>query len=108
MEGWLLNWTAFVTRNTHAVIDGISYDDGPEWYDKMWESWKKNSDHGQKLSEIRYRDIDPDSGDITTDRIICTCYTELTANWVHSAIVRDMSLDFDEPNREIYIKEYNG
>jgi hypothetical protein len=58
----------------------------------------------QELFEIRYRDIDPDSGELTKDQIICTCYSKLTTEWVYSAIVRDMSLDYDEPNREIYIK----
>jgi hypothetical protein len=104
MEGWLLNWTAFVTRNTHAVIDGISHDDGPEWYDKLWESWKKNSDHARGLNEIRYRDIDPDSGDISSDKIICTCHGVYITNWVYDAI-STKSIELDDPNREIYIKE---
>jgi hypothetical protein len=104
MEDWLLNWTAFVIRNTHAVMDGISHDDGPEWYDKMWESWKRNSDHGQKLNEIRYRDIDPDSGDISSDKIICTCHGVSITNWVYDAI-STKSIELDDPNREIYIKE---
>jgi hypothetical protein len=54
--------------------------------------------------EIRYKDIDPDTGDITNDQMICQCPTEMLAEWVYSAIVRDMSLDYDEPNRDIYIK----
>lgn len=53
---------------------------------------------------IRYKDIDPDTGDVTRDELICTCPTEMLANWVYSALVRDMSLDYDEPNREFYIK----
>jgi hypothetical protein len=51
MKNWLLNWTSFVTRNTQVEFDGISYEDGPEWFQKMWESWLKNSDYGQKLSK---------------------------------------------------------
>ncbi len=51
MEPWLLNWTAFVARNMHAVIEGISYDDGPIWFDVMWELWLNNSDHGQQLKQ---------------------------------------------------------
>ncbi len=57
------------------------------------------------MTEIRYRDIDPDSGELTRDEIICTCYNDLTSEWVYSAIIRDMSLDYDEPNREIYTKK---
>lgn len=56
------------------------------------------------MIEIRYKDIDPDSGVLTRDEMICQCPNEMLAEWVYSAIVRDMSLDYDEPNREIYIK----
>jgi hypothetical protein len=55
------------------------------------------------MIEIRYKDIDPDTGDITNDALVCMCPTEMIANWVYSALVRDMSLDYDEPNREFYI-----
>lgn len=51
MEPWLLNWTAFVARNTHSVIDGVSYDDGPEWFKAMWKLWLNNSDHGEQLKQ---------------------------------------------------------
>jgi hypothetical protein len=51
MEGWLLNWTAFVVINTHAEIDGIGINDEPEWYSKMFHLWLKNSDYGRKLVE---------------------------------------------------------
>jgi hypothetical protein len=56
------------------------------------------------MIEIRYKDIDPDTGDISRDELICSCPNEMLANWVYSALVRDMSLDYDEPNREFYIK----
>jgi hypothetical protein len=57
------------------------------------------------MTEIRYKDIDPDSGDITRHELVCQCPTEMLANWVYSALVRDMSLDYDSPNREFYIKK---
>lgn len=56
MEPWLLNWTAFVVRNTHAEIEGISYDDGPEWFELMWQAWLDNSDHGHKLKQEKALD----------------------------------------------------
>ena len=56
------------------------------------------------MIEIRYKDIDPDTGNITTDALLCFCENPLIANWIYSAILKDMSLDYDEPNREIYIK----
>jgi hypothetical protein len=51
MEPWLLNWTSFILSNTQAEIDGLKYADGPEWTQRMFESWKKNSDLGRKLLE---------------------------------------------------------
>jgi hypothetical protein len=57
------------------------------------------------MIEIRYRDIDPDTGEVSTDRLMCTCDNEMIANWIYLAVVKDMSLDYDEPNREIYIKK---
>lgn len=53
MEGWLLNWTGFILGNTHAEIDGLSYESGPEWISKMFETWEKNSDKGiERKKEI--------------------------------------------------------
>jgi hypothetical protein len=60
------------------------------------------------MIEIRYKDIDPDSGNITRDVIVCICPTEMLADWVFSALMRDMSLDYDEPNREFYIKHHES
>ena len=57
------------------------------------------------MTEIRYKDIDPDTGDIIRDELVCQCPNEMLADWVYSALVRDMSLDYDEPNREFYIKK---
>ena len=57
------------------------------------------------MIEIRYKDINPDTDDITNDQMICQCPTEMLAEWVYSALVRDMSLDYDNPNREFYIKK---
>jgi hypothetical protein len=56
------------------------------------------------MFEIRYKDIDPDTGNVTADRLVCTCPDKMIADWVYSALLRDMSLDYDEPNREFYIK----
>ena len=50
MEPWLLNWTAFVTQNMHAVIEGVSREDGPIWFDVMWELWLNNSDLGSEYA----------------------------------------------------------
>jgi hypothetical protein len=57
MENWLLNWTSWVMRNTHVEIDGLTYDDGPEWFEKMFECWKNNSDYGKKLKIKSYENF---------------------------------------------------
>ncbi len=49
MEPWLLNWTSWVVRNIHSEIDGMKYGDDPEWIEKMFEIWKKNSDYGKTI-----------------------------------------------------------
>jgi hypothetical protein len=32
MENWLLNWSGWLTMNTHAEIDDFKFEDGPDWY----------------------------------------------------------------------------
>jgi hypothetical protein len=51
MENWLINWTGFITSNIHAEINGLKYEDGPEWMIVMFELWQNNSDYGQKYKE---------------------------------------------------------
>ena len=51
IKPWLLNWTSFCARNTQAEFDGIKYEDGPEWFELMWNQWLNNSDLGQKKLE---------------------------------------------------------
>jgi hypothetical protein len=53
--------------------------------------------------EIRFKDIDPDTGDISQDKLICVCPDEISANWVFQSL-KMMMAEFDEPNREIYKK----
>jgi len=51
MESWLINWTANVINNTQAEFDGVTYQDGAEWIELMWEQWLSNSDLGRELSK---------------------------------------------------------
>jgi hypothetical protein len=51
MDFKLLNWTGFILSNTHAEIDGLKYEDGPEWIFVMYEMWLNNSDMGRKIKE---------------------------------------------------------
>ena len=51
MENWLINWTGFITSNMHAEINGLKYENGPEWMLAMFELWQNNSDYGQKYKE---------------------------------------------------------
>ena len=34
------------------------------------------------MIEIRFKDIDPDTGDISQDKLIATCENESMARWV--------------------------
>jgi len=52
--------------------------------------------------EIRFRDIDPDTGDVSQDRLIAICGSIRMSNWVKQAIELTVT---DEPNREIYTKQ---
>jgi hypothetical protein len=52
--------------------------------------------------EIRFRDIDPDTGDVSQDRLIAICDSIRMSNWVKQAIELTVT---DEPNREIYTKQ---
>ena len=54
--------------------------------------------------EIWYKDIDPDTGNTTNEKRLCVCESDLIANWVMMALLKDMSLDYDEPNRELFFK----
>ena len=54
------------------------------------------------MIEIRFRDIDPDTGDVSQDRLIAICDSVRMSNWVKQAIELTVT---DEPNREIYTKQ---
>lgn len=57
MENWLLNWSSWVLRNTHAHLedpDGIilTYEEYPmEWIKEAYVMWENNSDFGQKRKD---------------------------------------------------------
>jgi calcineurin-like phosphoesterase family protein len=56
MENWLLNWTSWITMNTHAEFEGLTYNDGPDWFKKMWQLWLENSDYGGKIQSQMKKD----------------------------------------------------
>lgn len=49
--------------------------------------------------EIRFKDIDPDSGDISQDLHVCFASHEGTANYILDLINKNN----EEPNRDYYI-----
>ena len=58
MENWLLNWSSWLLRNTHAHMENenskkpLTYESNPtEWIQKAYEMWENNSDHGWKRKE---------------------------------------------------------
>jgi hypothetical protein len=55
------------------------------------------------MIEIRFRDIDPDTGEVSQDRRICLCESERMKNWVLNAL---LASEEDSPNLEIYAQAY--
>lgn len=54
------------------------------------------------MLEIRFRDIDPDTGDITQDKRIAICDSDKMANWIFSSL-QLLERESDNPNRELYL-----
>lgn len=47
----LFAFVSYVNLNRHAhSIDGLTINDGYEWYNYMWQTWLKNSDTGRKIN----------------------------------------------------------
>jgi hypothetical protein len=54
------------------------------------------------MFEIRFKDIDPDTGKISQDKLICTCFSETSSKWLMHAL--DLSMkEAADPNRDIYV-----
>lgn len=53
--------------------------------------------------EVRFRDIDPDTGDVSQDMLIAVCETKKYAELVLQALV--LADQSDDPNREFYTKQ---
>jgi hypothetical protein len=52
--------------------------------------------------EIRFKDIDPDTGDISQDKLVCYTSSKDIAEYVMALV---MKAEEGEPNREYYIKD---
>lgn len=53
------------------------------------------------MIEIRFKDIDPDTGEITKDNLIAICEDPICAGWVLHAL-KTLDYAYPDPNREIY------
>jgi hypothetical protein len=55
--------------------------------------------------EIRFRDIDPDTGDISQDMPIAMTMSEQNANWIRNALTYEWFSEDgpNDPNREFYV-----
>ena len=68
----LFAFVAWLGRNQHAHSeDGLTVNDGYEWYNYMWNIWLKNRDAGRKISngEITTVNNIPDTNPSTTGNI---------------------------------------
>lgn len=54
------------------------------------------------MIEIRFKDIDPDTGSVCQDKRIAVCDSKRMSNWVKNALWKTVD---GEPNREIYQQE---
>ncbi len=53
--------------------------------------------------EIRFKDIDPDSGEVSQDFMLATSENEMYARWIVHSLGLDNAENGD-PNREFYIR----
>jgi hypothetical protein len=58
------------------------------------------------MFEVRFKDIDPDTGEISQDKRICECEDHMEAFWVQKSLESQWfsSEGAQDPNREFYIK----
>ena len=54
------------------------------------------------MIEIRFKDIDPDTGKISNDQLIATSDNQDFADWINSSLVLANEID---PNREFYTRD---
>ncbi len=57
-----------------------------------------------ELWEVRFKDIDPDTGYESQNRIVALCFSEKGANDLKEILTRDYMTYEDNPNREFFIK----
>ncbi len=57
------------------------------------------------MTEIRFRDIDPDTGDTSQDKRICLIEDDRMVDWVMYGLSL-ASAEESDPNREIYKQEF--
>ena len=57
-----------------------------------------------KIWEIRYRDIDPDTGLESSDELLCISLAEDDANYLRKTIEKDYMECESNPNREFYVE----
>ena len=58
------------------------------------------------MLEVRFKDIDPDTGDVSQDKKICSCLDHMEALWVMKSLESQWfsSEGAQDPNREFYLK----
>lgn len=56
------------------------------------------------MIEIRFKDIDPDTGGISQDKLVCCCPDEKSSRFVLQAIKNFEAINDGDPNREYYVE----
>ena len=57
----------------------------------------------REIWEVRFRDIDPDTGYDSQNRLIAFCLTQMDAEKLRLIIERDYMQQEQNPNREFYV-----
>jgi len=56
------------------------------------------------MIEVRFKDIDPDTGGISQDKLVCCCPDEKSSKFVLAAIKNFEAIAGFDPNREYYVE----
>ena len=61
------------------------------------------------MLEVRFKDVDPDTGKTSQDERVCVCEDQQSASWIRHSLEYEWNspTGSQDPNREFYIKE-NG
>lgn len=87
------------------LISGITDEEWKQYIDVSDEDLDEEGSYSEPLIltsyyEVRFKDIDPDTGDISQDKRVAICENEIDCNVITQALSTHQ--DNDDPNRTFY------